>query len=160
MKKTQKKSTSQGRQKAEEGKERKIVKTGYFLVPFMLMILSLVVESCLIFEEKTGFVGMWIHNIFTGLFGSAAYFIPAGVLVISFFYNSITENKTRAFKSVMLSVFILFLAAINSLFSIDNIGAVPVNIPDYFVKGYNGEGGGVFGGIVGKIMNEALGNDI
>lgn len=158
MKKNKEKSPSVSKKKTEKKRAPKKANTGYFLVPFLIMIISLVIESCLVFNQKTGFVGMWVYNIFTGLFGSAAYFIPAGALVIAFFFNSISENKMIGFKSGMLMLFSSFLASLNSAVSIDDLGSVPVNVVDYFTKGYSGEGGGVIGGLVGKLMNAALGS--
>lgn len=157
MKKTNPKSPSATQKKTAKRAAKKI-NTGYFLAPFIIMLISLAVETCLVFNSKTGFVGAWIYNIFTGIFGFAAYFIPAGALVIAFFFNSIVENRVMLYKSGMLFLFSAFFASLNSVVSIDTLASTPINVPDYFVKGYSGEGGGVIGGLVGKLMSAAFGN--
>ncbi len=158
MKKANRKEPKVNKKKTEESGAPKKVTTGYFFTPFFITLIALAVETCLVFNEKTGVVGKLIYNVFIGSFGIAGYFIPAGALVIAFFFNSIVENKTVVYKCVMLALFSAFLSAINSLLSLENLAGLPISIPDYFVKGYSGEGGGAVGGLVGKLMSVAFGN--
>ena len=158
MKKTNRNENPARKKQAAKSAVPKKVTTGYFLAPFLITVIALAVESCLVFNQKTGIVGSWIYNVFVGTFGIAGYFIPVGALVIAFFFNSITENRTMTYKCVMLAIFSAVLAALNSLLSFDNLAGAPVNVPDYFVKGYNGEGGGAVGGLVGKLLSVSFGN--
>ena len=158
MKKANRKEKTVRKTKAVSGTAPKKITTGYFFIPFLITVISLAIESCLVFNGKTGIVGAWIYNVFIGVFGVAGYFIPAGALAIAFFFNSIAENKTVVYKCVTFTVFSAFLSALNSILSFDALGTSPINVPDYFVKGYSGEGGGVVGGIVGKLMAVSFGS--
>lgn len=124
----------------------------YNFVPFILLTVSLVVETCLIFHEETGVVGGAIHGILTGLFGAAAYLIPAGVLALGFCFFDIMKNRTVVLKSVLLGLFAVFFAAAHSIIAVDMLGGDPVSISGYYNGGVNGEGGGLIGGLMGKLF--------
>lgn len=158
MKKDLRKSPSVRQSNSSEKAARKKENTGFFLIPFLITVIALAVESFLVFNEKTGVFGTWFYNVLVGLFGIAAYFIPVGALVIAFFFNGLAENKTMLFKSIAFAVFTVFLSALNSLASVEGLSGLPVSIPDYFVRGYSGEGGGVVGGLLGKLLGIAFGN--
>ena len=157
MKKTNRNEQNARKKQAAKKAEPKKITTGYFLAPFLITVIALAVESCLVFNQKTGIVGKWIYNVFVGSFGIAGYFIPAGALVIAFFFNSIIENRTMLYKCGMLALFSAALAALNSILSFENLAGSPVSVPDYFVKGYSGEGGGAVGGLVGKLLSVSFG---
>ncbi len=158
MKKANRKEPTVRKNKTAKSETPKKVTTGYFFAPFLITVIALAVESCLVFNQKTGLVGKWIYNVFIGCFGIAGYFIPAGALVIAFFFNSIAENKTMTYKCGMFAIFSAFLSALNSLLSLENLAGAPINVPELFVKGYSGEGGGAVGGLVGKLMSVSFGN--
>ncbi len=158
MKKTNRNEKPARKKQAAKSAVPKKVTTGYFLAPFLITVIALAVESCLVFNQKTGIVGSWIYNVFIGSFGIAGYFIPVGAFIIAFFFNSIIENRTMIYKCGMLTLFSAAFAALNSILSFENLAGAPVNIPDYFVKGYNGEGGGAVGGLVGKLLSVSFGS--
>ena len=158
MNKDLSKSPTDMTKKAPGKAARKKANTGYFLIPFLMTVIALAIETFLVFNQKTGLFGAWIYNALVGMFGIAAYLIPVGVLSIAFFFNGIAENKATVLKSIELAVFACFLSAFNSLVSVEGLITSPVSIPDYFVKGYGGEGGGVVGGLLGKLLGVLLGN--
>lgn len=152
MKKTSTKKTEKKNESRGAGNKRGVKESNYNFVPFILLAVSLVVETCLIFNEETGVVGGALHNVLTGLFGAVAYMIPAGVLIIGFCFFDIMKNRTMALKSVLLALFALFFAAAHSIISIDDLGEAPVSVSLYYSSGVSGEGGGFFGGLIGKLF--------
>ena len=70
MKKTSTKKTEKKNESRGAGNKRGVKESNYNFVPFILLAVSLVVETCLIFNEETGVVGGALHNVLTGLFGA------------------------------------------------------------------------------------------
>ncbi len=158
MKKNNRKTAPVKPKKSARQAATQKVKAGSVLAPFLIMLISLAVESCLVFNEKTGFLGKLIYNACTGLFGFAAYLIPVGTLFIAYFFNAFNERGALAFKSVMLATFAAFSASLGSVLSVSGFGTSPISVSKYFTLGKSGEGGGVVGGLVGKLMLAAFGN--
>lgn len=153
-KKTEKKIADKGtvRQGQSKNGRGKAKNKSYNFVPFILLTVSLLVETLLIFHKEAGVVGGAVHGIFTGLFGAVAYLIPAGILVLGFCFFDIMKNRTIVLKSVMLALSALFFAAAHSIIALDTLGSASVSVSAYFDGGVRGEGGGLFGGLIGKLF--------
>lgn len=139
--------------KPSVNKPRKV----HTFVPFVVFALALIVETCLIFSNGTGVAGKALHSLFTGLFGGVAYLIPAGAITIAYLYFDMNKKSTTGYKIVMLSIFVLFFAAANSILAFEGIVENRFSASISWNGGKAGQGGGFFGGLVGKLLSSLFG---
>lgn len=139
--------------KPSENKPRKV----YTFVPFIVFALALIIETCLIFSNGTGVAGKALHSLFTGLFGGVAYLIPAGAITIAYLYFDMNKRSTTVYKIIMLSIFVLFFAAANSILAYEGIVENAFSASVSWNGGKAGQGGGFFGGLIGKLLASLFG---
>lgn len=121
-------------------------------VPFLLLAAALLSETCLIFNTQTGNAGKFVHMVLTGMFGASAYLLPAGLLIISFYYFEMLRRKTLSFKYVLLAIFCIFFSAAHSVLGFEGLSALTISPKDYFYSGTQGASGGFIGGVIGKLL--------
>lgn len=139
--------------KPSGNKPRKV----HTFVPFVVFALALIIETCLIFSNGTGVAGKALHSLFTGLFGGVAYLIPAGAITIAYLYFDMNKRSTTGYKIVMLSIFVLFFAAANSILTFEGIVENRFSASVSWNGGKAGQGGGFFGGLIGKLLSSLFG---
>ncbi len=123
----------------------------YSIIPFVLLVISILLESCLIFPNGTGAVGKAVHSFMCGILGAVSYLIPAGLLMIAFFFFEIRRTHATVVKAVSLSLFVLFFAACQSVFGDPGLSD-SLNISVLYQNGIAGIGGGAIGGLIGKLF--------
>ncbi len=123
----------------------------YSIIPFVLLVVSIIIESCLVFPNGTGAVGQAVQKIMCGVFGAVSYLIPAGLLMLAFCFFEIRRNRSMVIKIVTLSLFVLFFSACQSVAG-DQQLADTSKLSVLFENGVLGVGGGAVGGLVGKLM--------
>ena len=119
---------------------------GLDLTPFILLALALITETCFILSEQAGATGMLIRDLFFGLFGSASYFIPIGVLLLAFFYGDLKARGTFRFKAVIMPIAATLISVINTLIAQGELSFSSLYFPTFWSTGILSESGGVVGG--------------
>ncbi len=124
-------------------------------VPFILLVVSVIIESCLVFNTKTGAVGKYIHYALCGIIGAAAYLVPVGLLMMAFCFFEIRRKKSMPIKVITLVLFTLFFSASHSIIGDPEL-MYNTEIGVLFENGGLGIGGGVLGGLLGKLAVSAF----
>ena len=126
------------------------------LAVFLLAVCAVFGIVCLLLPDLTGVVGGGLHNILLGLFGGAAYFLPALLAVGAIFFRRDAEQDAVALKVLfgfLLLAFIgvLFHTAVweDPTLQANGFGA---KISAMYNCGVNGMGGGVIGGMFAALL--------
>ncbi len=122
----------------------------YTAVPFVLFAVAVLTESCLLLPSSTGVVGRAVHDLLCGVFGAVSFLIPAGLFVFALNFFAIRRNKATAFKITSLAIFTLAFSACQSV-TLDPSVTENAKFIDYYNNGVAGIGGGVVGGMLGKL---------
>ncbi len=106
-----------------------------------------------------GSVGYWICYVLLGLFGGAAFLIPALLLYLALFWKALIDNKMILEKTIVGALVLLFLGAFVHSFSFIGLPEDQWRRTASQLMNYGAElrGGGVIGGGIGyffaKYMN-------
>ena len=123
-----------------------------------MVAISVFVIATLFVGEGTGPVGIFIRNVFLGLFSYAAYFIPFYMIVLG--TNLIIEKKIykhRA-KYIYVAVLLLTLSSFVHYFSgMPEYENLAKSISEYYTEATSGNGGGVFGGLINLLLESIIG---
>ncbi|MDD6434961.1 MAG: DNA translocase FtsK [Clostridiales bacterium] len=103
-----------------------------------------------------GAAGAMLSKLFFGLFGTLAYVMPFILFLITTFLVANGNNARATIKGIAFGVFLILLSGVIQLFSI------PFNknarIMSYYAySGTSHKGGGLFGGMMMKIMYPSFG---
>ncbi|MGM9625631.1 MAG: DNA translocase FtsK [Eubacteriales bacterium] len=131
--------------------------TGILLGILLLSVCGIFLLACLLFPDITGTVGGFLHDFMLGLFGRAAYFIPAMMLIGAYFFRKDVE-----FHAVSLKVLFGFLlsALIGVLFHTavrDDPMFDTASAWDFLCALYDGGTASVGGGVLGGLLCTLLG---
>lgn len=126
------------------------------LLPFILLALSLIIETCLILSESAGKAGMLIHDIFLGLFGHAAHLGMISVMLIAFFFDDLRKKGTLRFKAILAAASTVSAAAALSLIATGGMKGATLSFADFYKSGALGESGGVFGDLIALILSKLI----
>ena len=119
----------------------------YQCLPYLLIVLSVLLELCLIIPGQLGPLGGGISALFFGLFSVCAYVLPLLIIVVALFM--------RRFDGVLGSkglLAFLCLTMICVLFEVFCPHAPTANVATLWVDGGKLSGGGVVGGLVGWVL--------
>ena len=128
------------------------------IIPFIILAISLLAETCLILDEQSGAVGKIVHELFFGLFGPIAYTVPICALFVAFYYKELISRGTLRFKTVALCVLVLTACCSYSLIAQNGFKDTAFSFSQFWNSGLYGESGGVFGGIFGFLFGKLLGS--
>ncbi len=136
--------------------DKKSKSKGYAFVPFVLLAIAILTESCLLFPYSTGAVGRSVRDFACGVLGSVSYLIPAGLLFFAFCFFEIRRNRAL---SVKISAFVAFTLAFSACQSVllDRALVSTARLADYYKNGVAGIGGGAVGGMLGRLSVLAFG---
>lgn len=144
----------------ESERSRRIV---HQVMPYVLMVLAVFTVICFllidVFTEAdatrgVGSVGQWIRDVFCGLFGVGAFFVPVALALLAVGWrraaekNALLAKNLYAFLSVlMLSAFLHAVLRINdgAWYFSDGLGVL-------WRLGVSLDGGGVIGGLLGELL--------
>ncbi len=125
------------------------------ILPFVIFALALFLIFCFVTGERTGLLGGWFKIHFRGLFGGAAYAIPAMLILLSVFWR----KQVKSGKLWMFTLFqALFLIFLSSMIHIWTKGASKFSLPAFWNDGEGLVGGGIVGGTVGFILLKLTGS--
>lgn len=130
------------------------------LVPFIVLVASLLIGTCVMFPDKTGAIGRLLNKLFYGLFGPfGAFLLPVSVAVLAFFYKKLYANGVSGRKSVLAFISILSLCSAVQLISVGVPAAVDGKnmLSVLWTNGCASVGGGVLGGLTAKLFGMLLG---
>lgn len=115
--------------------------------PVLLAVLAVFFAICVIVGE--GAVGRAVRNVLTGLFGGAAYVLPVVFLCRAIFWNrDVSEDRNTSRTICTVGVLVL----ITMLLHILGGGADTWSVREHYEAGMQLVGGGVVGGVLGKLI--------
>ena len=127
------------------------------VIPFVILALSLLTETCLILNEQSGAVGKVVRELFFGLFGPISYIVPICALFVAFYFKELAARGTLRFKTVALCVLVLVSCCAYSLIAQDGFKDAAFSFVQFWNSGIYGESGGVFGGVLGFLFGKLFG---
>lgn len=134
--------------KNKRGK-REVKKDGllYQCIPFILLVVALFVEICLLLPDKLGLLGAGISGLFFGLFSVTAYLLPVFLVVIAVYFRRI--DHAIWLKVLYASICLIMAGALYHAFSEVSDS---VNLITLFQAGMEKKGGGAVGGLLGGLL--------
>ena len=147
----------------------------YQLIPYIVAVVSLFLLVCFIAnaicnpgnsladgresEHVLGIVGFWLCQIVFGIFGPAAYLIPAVLACFVIFWKNYNKRDFVLINIVVAVFTVVILSALYHVFA--HIGggvtAFTYDFATLFEEGARSAGGGVIGGIISfalvKVVN-------
>ena len=128
-------------------------------MPYVLTVLFVVLLFSLI--GLLGTFGIMVKNLFNGLFSNfASYFIPFFLLYHGIMWYYDTKRKI-CLRRIICSFMALFgMSTLQHIITstVDEELAQIKNIAELYVRGKNGQGGGVFGGLFTRALMSIGGN--
>lgn len=125
-------------------------------MPFILVALSLLFETCIILGDDAGTGGATVKHIAFGLFGLASHAICISALLTAFFFRELEKKGVLKYKSIMAFSLCLALSALNSLAAQDGMRHATLSFTEFFKTGAVGESGGVFGSFIALLLSRLL----
>jgi len=126
------------------------------IFPYFLSVLAILLFVAVCWKNAVGVVGLGLHYLFFGLFGTASYVIPVFLLLHAFMWRRDVEENRLVSKIVTSAVAILLLSVLIHTFStwsgINAGNAESFKIVLHWENGVGKVGGGVFGGMIGAVM--------
>jgi S-DNA-T family DNA segregation ATPase FtsK/SpoIIIE len=132
------------------------------LIPYLLLVLTLFIAACFVcvaagVSGAVGVAGSILNDVFCGLFGWPAYFLPLVLLNLAVFWRQYVDMKLVGLKLSLSLLILLVTSALVHVVTINNAGRVGFNVIRLWGDGINLIGGGVLGGILGELCFSALG---
>ena len=124
------------------------------VVPYIVGLIAVFFALCIYFPSAAGVVGNAIHNVSFGLFSSAAYVAPLFLLVLALLWTRDSERNPGGMKALYAFITFILIAVIMHLYA---GGRSDFLIAAHYADGRKGLGGGVFGGMIGRALEIALG---
>lgn len=115
----------------------------YQCLPFLLIVLGILLELCLIIPDQLGLMGSVVSSLLFGLFASPAYLLPVLLLVVALYLRSIDRSITV--KAILATVCLVSVCTLLDVFSPH---APTSNLSVLWQDGNSNIGGGAVGGIV------------
>lgn len=123
--------------------------------PFVILAAALILESCFIFNRETGSAGLFLFNLFFGLFGPAAYGVPIIAAVTAFLYRETLRHGSEKHKGMFAVILTVFLSSAFHIFVLGASGQV--SLAEFWDNGKALNGGGIIGGLAAHLMATAFG---
>ena len=153
--KTAARKTVQPPKKQENNKKEQPMpekKHGFFatnVVPYLLVLLGIAISFCLIFTEKSGFVGIKIVKpALCWLFGIGAATVPVLIFIQAYLWKKDIEKDMFFFKTVSaLLIIICFSVIVHTIFTPKDV-LIFANVGKTGMEGLEWKGGGFIGGFI------------
>lgn len=112
-----------------------------------------------IFFDSGGFLGKSLSNLFKGLFGIGAYFLPIIMIISSIYVFFVQSNKINIFRLVLYIIAFILLITFFHIINREDIS----NFSNYFTylaneyKTGSFLDGGIFGALIGDLFIKTIG---
>ncbi len=143
------------------------------LLPFIYFVAAILITVFFLFSKADGAVGsfgIFIRNLFCGLFGPSAFVIPALFVILAIFWKKYVDLNIVRSRVILAATALVVIASVVHVFSISAMNPLHYTWSDYgaSIFGY-GEplsnwtygvaltGGGFFGGLFGGLFRSAFG---
>ncbi len=127
----------------------------HIFIPFILVLFAVFLLLGMVTDDWMGFVGKGLRWLFYGLFGGAAFAVPALIVILAFFWRSEVRDGTLKYLILFEALFLLFFDGMIHLWT---GGVKEFNIPLFWKNGIELCGGGFFGGMIGCTLHSLVGN--
>lgn len=127
----------------------------HIFIPFILVLFAVFLLLGMVTDDWMGIVGKWLRVLFYGLFGGAAFAVPALIVILAFFWRSEVKEGTLKFLIIFEALFLLFLDGMIHLWT---GGAMKFDAAAFWNNGKELCGGGFFGGMIGCVLHSLVGN--
>ncbi len=127
----------------------------HIFIPFILVLFAVFLLLGMVTDDWMGIVGKGLRGLFYGLFGGAAFAVPALIVILAFFWRNEVKNGTLKYLILFEALFLLFLDGMIHLWT---GGVKEFNIPLFWKNGIELCGGGFFGGMIGCALHSLVGN--
>jgi len=99
-----------------------------------------------------GFLCTGAKALFTGLFGTGAYFIPLVLICAGIFHFALHDESKYVHISLL---FILFCSFFHYMYMVDTPGYAKFHFPNLWIAGASGQshGGGIIGGVIAELLD-------
>ncbi len=124
----------------------------YQCIPFLLIVLALLFEVCLLLPDNTAVLGAFISNLLFGLCSWPAYLLPILLVVVAVYFRRIEGSIVP--KAIYSGICLLMLCVVIHSFS---DYAQSLNIIELFTAGTQKSGGGAIGGMAGSLLCKSCG---
>lgn len=132
------------------------------ILPYVLFWVSVFAAASFVLRDlchmdsAMGMIGGFLADFLCGLFGAAAYFVPAFAIVISLRWRKYVREGTLFARVFLSLLFLTLLSGIIHVF-LDQDRAIRVLSADVlYHQGVSRIGGGLFGGFVGEWLGFCL----
>ena len=91
------------------------------VIPFVLVALALLLETCFVLalingEKLVGIAGVFLKDVFFGLFGFCAFVLPLMLINLAFNWRKFVDSRTIKAKIVFTVLFLLSFAGLIHIF--------------------------------------------
>lgn len=123
------------------------------MIPFFLVIGALLIVSCFIFTEQTGWFGKAISGLFYGLFSFVSWVIPMLLVFLAIFWRKDSFKNTMKSKFIVMGIIAVILScgAFYICVMMDG-GQTPSMTPANIWTMAQKENGFKYGGLVGSYL--------
>ncbi len=131
------------------------------ILPFIYIVVAILLEACFVFatvtgEEHVGIAGVFLKDVFLGLFGFCAFVIPVMLINLAANWRKFVDGKMVGSKVVFTVLFLISLSALIHIFvksEIDpdlSVFILPQTLYEYSVNNV------ISSGVVGGLMCECV----
>ncbi|MBO7148419.1 MAG: DNA translocase FtsK [Clostridia bacterium] len=124
------------------------------IMPAILILLAIYLVICYIIIGSTGIFGIWLKNIFYGLFSYGAWAIPVILIVRAFTWKDDADSRCLGAR---ISFSIAFVAGVSMLCEVFAKNDIGFSVVELFHAGVSLHGGGVIGGLIAEALLSLVG---
>ena len=130
-------------------------KTIHQVLPFVFIVFAILLEACIIFavatgEQHVGMAGVFLKNLFLGLFGICAFVIPVMLINLAINWRRFVDNHIVVSKTIFTVLFLMSFSGLIHIFVKSSINpdlAAFLMPPEIFTYSFNNIwSSGVIGG--------------
>ena len=127
------------------------------ILPFVFIVVAILLETCFIFaavtgEEHVGVAGVFLKNVFLGLFGFCAFVIPLMLINLALNWRKFVDSREVGSKVIFTILFLISFAGLIHIFIKPSLNTDPnafIMPLELFEYSYNHIGSsGVIGGFI------------
>lgn len=125
------------------------------LLPFIFIVFAILLEACMIFavatgEQHVGMAGVFLKNLFLGLFGVCAFVIPIMLINLAINWRRFVDDHIVVSKTLFTVLFLMSLSGLIHIFiklNINSDSSAFLMPPEIFTYSFNNIwSSGVIGG--------------
>ena len=100
------------------------------ILPFVFIVAAILLETCFIFaavtgEEHVGVAGVFLKNVFLGLFGFCAFVIPVMLINLAINWRKFVDSREVGSKVIFTILFLISFAGLIHIFIKPSLNADP-----------------------------------